>query len=77
MRGGVKSGLWRARHANHPESSSRNSDIADSAPPTVAGLYQEHKRLLSSRAQPPSLTSFISQSAYRQPFLGIEQERPR
>jgi hypothetical protein len=76
-RDGVKSGLWRARHANQPESSSRNSDIPDSTPPSVASLYQDHRRLLASRAQPPSLTSFISQSAYRQPFLGIEQERPR
>ncbi len=77
MRGGVKSGLWRARHANRSEASGRSSDIVSSEPPPVDGLYQKHKRLLTSRTNPPSLTSFISQSAYRQPFLGIEQERPR
>ena len=56
---------------------SRNQDTANSEPPPISGLYQEHKRLLSSRAQPPSLTRFISQATHPQPFLGTEQERPR
>jgi DNA-binding CsgD family transcriptional regulator len=76
-RDGVKSGLWRARHESRTESSSRDSDIPDSAPPPITGLYESHRRLLASRTKPPSLTSFISESAYRQPFLGNEQERPR
>ena len=76
-RDGVKSGLWRARHANRPEASSRNSGIPSSAPPTVASLYEEHKRLLSSRAQPPSPTSFIDQPTQPQPSQGTEQGRPR
>jgi len=76
-RGGVKAGLWRARHANRPEASSRNSGIPSSAPPTVANLYQEHMRLLSSRAQPPSPASFIHQPTHPQPSLGTEQGEPR
>ncbi len=73
-RDGVKSGLWRAGHANHPESSSRISDTASSGPPTVGSLYDAHRRLLASRAQPPSLTHLIAQSPHPQPFFGAEQE---
>ena len=76
-RDGVKSGLWRAGHANHPESSSRISDTASSGPPTVGSLYDAHRRLLASSAQPPSLTRLISQSPHPKPFLGAERERPR
>ena len=74
-RSGVKSGLWRARHANRPESSGRDSGTPSSAPPSVANLYQEHQRLLSSRAQSPA--SFIDQPTDPQPFQGTEQGGPR
>ena len=75
-RDGVKSGLWRAGHANRPEASGRDSDIASSEPPAISRLYEGHTRLLTSRAQPPSLTGPISQPTYPQPFLGAEQEGP-
>ncbi len=73
-RDGVKSGLWRASHANRPESSNRISHTASSGPPTVGSLYEANRRLLTSGAEPPSLTHFIAQSPYPQPFFGAEQE---
>ncbi len=76
-RDGVKSGLWRAGHANRPEASGRNSDTTNSEPPSISGLYEGHRRLLASRAEPSSLANFISQPTHPPTLLGDEQRGPR